>query len=192
MNGEIHTSKVEELRVVHQPLARHDQAEKIAGTTKYAGDLAFAGMLHARLVRSIMPSARLTSRDVPAARAIPGVVAVLLGEDVPHNEIRVDVPGQTVAVGALKASMQVLATDRVRFHGEPIALVIAETEDALAVACERVDVSYDPLPVVSESRGGARRGRAGGPRRRQPPGRVADRPRRRGRGVRAGGGRRGR
>jgi CO/xanthine dehydrogenase Mo-binding subunit len=150
MNGEIHTSKLEELRVVHQPLARHDQAEKIAGTTKYAGDLAFAGMLHARLVRSIMPSARLTSRDASAARAIPGVVAVLLGEDVPHNEIRVDVPGQTVAVGALKASMQVLATDRVRFHGEPIALVIAETEDALAVACERVDVSYDPLPVVSD------------------------------------------
>ena len=63
MNGEIHTSKLEELRVVHQPLPRHDQAEKIAGTTRYAGDLAFAGMLHARLVRSVMPSARLLSRD---------------------------------------------------------------------------------------------------------------------------------
>ena len=132
MTSEIHTSKVEELRVVHQPLARHDQAEKIAGTTRYAGDLAFAGMLHARLVRSQVPSARLTRRDVTAAAAVPGVVAVLLGEDVPNNEIRVDVPGQTIAVGALKASMQVLATDRVRFHGEPIALVIAETEDALA------------------------------------------------------------
>jgi len=50
------------------------------------------------------------------------------------------VPGQTVAVGALKASMQVLATDRVRFHGEPIALVIAETEDALAIAGDLVEV----------------------------------------------------
>ena len=150
MNGEVRTSKLEELRVVHQPLARHDQAEKIAGTTRYAGDLAFAGMLHARLVRSQVPSARLTRRDVTAARAVPGVVAVLLGEDVPSNDIRVDVPGQTVAVGALKASMQVLATERVRFHGEPIALVIADTEDALAQACELVEVEYGDLPVVSD------------------------------------------
>ncbi|MEP6757849.1 MAG: xanthine dehydrogenase family protein molybdopterin-binding subunit [Actinomycetota bacterium] len=150
MTGEIHTSKIEELRVVHQPLARHDQAEKIAGTTRYAGDLAFAGMLHARLVRSQVPSARLTRRDVTAAVAVPGVISVLLGEDVPNNEIRVDVPGQTIAVGALQASMQVLATDRVRFHGEPIALVIAETEDALAIACELVEVEYEDMPVVSD------------------------------------------
>ncbi|MEX0983762.1 MAG: xanthine dehydrogenase family protein molybdopterin-binding subunit [Actinomycetota bacterium] len=148
--SEVRTSKLDELKVVHQPLARHDQAEKIAGTTKYAGDLAFAGMLHARLVRAQIPSARLTRRDGDAARAVPGVVAVLFGEDVQHNEIRVDVPGQTIAVGALKASMQVLATDRVRFHGEPIALVIAETEDALAVACDLVDVEYEDLPVVSD------------------------------------------
>jgi xanthine dehydrogenase molybdenum-binding subunit len=149
-NGEVHTSKLDELRVVHQGLPRHDQAEKIAGSTKFAGDLAFAGMLHARLVRSQVPSARLVRRDATDARAVPGVVAVLFGEDVPNNEIRVDVPGQTIAVGALKAVMQVLATDRVRFHGEPVALVIAETEDVLATACELVDVEYDDLPVVSD------------------------------------------
>lgn len=150
MTGEIHTSKLEELRVVHQPIARHDQAEKIAGTTRYAADLAFPGMLHARLVRSVVPSARLVRRDASAAKAVPGVVAVLFGEDVPNNEIRVDVPGQTIAVGALKAVMQVLATDRVRFHGEPIALVIAESDDALAVACELVEIEYQDLPVVSD------------------------------------------
>jgi len=107
-------------------------------------------MLHARLVRSVVPSARLTRRDVTAARQVPGVVAVLLGEDVPNNEISVDVPGQTIAVGALKARMQILATERVRFHGEPIALVIAETEDALAEACEAVEVELEELPVISE------------------------------------------
>ena len=148
--SEVRTSKLDELRVVHTPLARHDQAEKVAGTTRYAGDLALAGMLHARLVRAQIPSARLTRRAGDAARAVPGVVAVLFGEDVPNNEIRVDVPGQTIAVGALKASMQVLATDRVRFHGEPIALVIAETEDALAIACDLVEVEYEDLPVVSD------------------------------------------
>ena len=68
MNGEIRTSKLDELRVVHQPLARHDAAEKIAGSTRFAGDLAYAGMLHARLVRSVVPSARLTRRDVDARR----------------------------------------------------------------------------------------------------------------------------
>jgi xanthine dehydrogenase molybdenum-binding subunit len=150
MSEEIRTSKLDELRVVHRPLARHDAAEKIAGTTRYAGDLAYAGMLHARLVRSVVPSARLVRRDVGRAVQVPGVVAVLLGEDVPNNEISVDVPGQTIAVGALKARMQILATDRVRFHGEPIALVVAEHEDALAEACEAVEVEYEDLPVVPD------------------------------------------
>jgi CO/xanthine dehydrogenase Mo-binding subunit len=150
VNGEIRTSKVEELRVVHRPLPRHDQEEKIAGTTRFAGDVLPRGALHARLVRSQLPSARLARRDASAALAVPGVVAVLFGEDVPNNEIRVDVPGQTVAVEPLKARMQVLATERVRFHGEPIALVIAESEDALAVAAELVEVEYEELPVVAD------------------------------------------
>jgi CO/xanthine dehydrogenase Mo-binding subunit len=146
----IRTSKEDELRVVGQPVPRHDQAEKVAGSTRYAGDLAFASMLHARLVRSPVPSARITARDASAALAVPGVVSVLFGEDVPHNVIWVDVPGQTVEVAALKASMEVLATDRVRFHGEPVALVIAETEEALAEACDQVSVDYEELPAVFE------------------------------------------
>ena len=149
-NGGIRTSKEDELRIVRQPLPRHDQAEKVAGSTRYAGDFAFASMLHARLVRSPVPSARITGRDASAALAVPGVVGVLFGEDVPHNVIWVDVPGQTVEVAALKASMEVLATGRVRFHGEPVALVIAETEDALAEACDLVAVDYEELPAVFE------------------------------------------
>jgi CO/xanthine dehydrogenase Mo-binding subunit len=107
-------------------------------------------MLNARLVRSPTPSARIVRRDGSEASRVPGVVAVLFGEDVPNNEIRVDVPGQTIEVGAFKASMQVLATDRVRFHGEPVALVVAEGEDALALACPLVEVDYEDLPVVSD------------------------------------------
>ena len=72
MSDEIRTSKLDELRVVHQPLARHDAAEKIAGSTRFAGDLAYAGMLHARLVRSVVPSARLIRRDVVARGPGPG------------------------------------------------------------------------------------------------------------------------
>src|SRR6266571_7700700 len=146
--AEIRFSKAEELRVVHQPLPRHDQQEKIAGSTRYAGDLAFTSMLHARLVRAPVPSAKITRRDRAAAAAVPGVVCVLFGEDVPHNIIWVDVPGQTVEVAALKASMEVLATDRVRFHGEPVALVVADSDEALAEACDLVDIEYEELPGV--------------------------------------------
>jgi CO/xanthine dehydrogenase Mo-binding subunit len=144
----IRTSKKDELKVVRQPLARHDQREKIAGTTRYAGDFAFASMFHGRLVRAPLPSARVIRRDAAAALAVPGIVCVLFGEDVPHNVIWVDVPGQTVEVAALKASMEVLATDRIRFHGEPVALVVAETEDALAEACDLVEIDYEELPGV--------------------------------------------
>src|SRR5215469_5929588 len=146
----IRTSKQDELRIVRQPLPRHDQAEKIAGSTRYAADLALAHMLHARLVRCPVPSAKIARRDATDALAVPGVVAVLFGEDVPHNLIRVDVPGQALEVAALKASMEVLATDRVRFHGEPVALVVAETEDVLAEACDLVEVDYAELPAVFE------------------------------------------
>ena len=69
---EIRTSKVDELRVVHQPLPRHDQLEKVVGTTSYAGDLRLPGMLHARLVRSQVPSARIVRRDVSRARRAGG------------------------------------------------------------------------------------------------------------------------
>jgi CO/xanthine dehydrogenase Mo-binding subunit len=145
---EIRSSKAEELRVVNRPLPRHDQAEKIVGSTRYAADFAIPGMLHARLVRSLLPSARLTRRDGSRALEMDGIIAVLFGEDVPNNTVWVDVPGQTVEVAALKANMEILATDVVRFHGEPIALVIAESEDALAAGCQAVEIDYEPMPGV--------------------------------------------
>lgn len=149
--SEIHSSKAEELRVVHQPLARSDQREKIAGSTSYAADFSMPGMLHARLVRSQVPSARIVSRKVSEALALPGVVAVYLGEDIPHNTVWVDVPGQTVQVAALRASMEVLATDRIRFHGEPVALVVAEDESTLARACQLVEVETEETPGVFDA-----------------------------------------
>jgi CO/xanthine dehydrogenase Mo-binding subunit len=145
---EVRRSKIDELKIVRQPLARRDQAEKIAGTTKFAGDVVYPGTLHAGLVRSLVPSARIVRRDALKALAVPGVVDVLFGEDVPHNSIWVDVPGQLTEVAALKANMQVLATDRVRFQGEPMVLVLAETEEALAEACSLVEVDYEDMPGV--------------------------------------------
>ena len=147
-SAEVRTSKAGDLRVVNQPIRRHDAEEKVAGTTRFAADVSPHGALHARLVRSIVPHARLLSRDISAAQAIPGVVAVLLGEDVPNNEVWVDVPGQETEITSLKASMQILATERVRYQGEPIALIIAESEDVFAAAEQAVEIEYEELPGV--------------------------------------------
>jgi CO/xanthine dehydrogenase Mo-binding subunit len=137
-------------RVVGSALARHDAVEKVAGRTRYAADFALPGMLHAALKRADVAHARLLGVDTSAAEALPGVVAVLTAKDVPENTVWVDVPGQTFQVGALKARQNVLADSVVRYHGEPIAIVAAETEDAAIAALELIDVDYEDLPVVSD------------------------------------------
>ncbi len=137
-------------RVVGSDLARHDAIEKVAGRTIYAADFSLPGMLHARLKRSDYAHARLTRVDTSAAERLEGVVAVYVAADVPRNTVWVDVPGQTLEVGALKARSNVLADEIVRYHGEPIALVAAESEDAALAAVDAIEVDYEPLPVVDD------------------------------------------
>ncbi len=139
-----------QFRVVNQRVRRADAKEKILGLTRYAADFDVAGCLHARLVRSPLPSATIVNRDASAAEALPGVVCVLFGEDVPNNEVNVNVPGQQIDVEALTASSVVLATERIRYHGEPVALVVAESVDVLDEAVLLVDVEYEELPVVGD------------------------------------------
>ena len=78
------------------------------------------------------------------------MVAVYTAANVPQNTVWVDVPGQTLEVGALKARSNVLADEVVRYHGEPIALVAAETEDAALAALDAIVVDYEPLPVLDD------------------------------------------
>src|SRR2546428_5764902 len=79
---------------------------------------------------------------------MPGVAVVLTAKDVPRNTLSTDVPGQTTAVGPLRATLYVLAQDRVRHQGEPVALVAAETLEQARAAAEAIDVEYEPLPGV--------------------------------------------
>jgi len=106
------------------------------------------GMLHAAVARSPYPAARIRHIDTAKARALPGVAAVLLAQDVPHNTLWTDVPGQTSEVGPLRARIQVLAQEVVRFQGEPVALVAAETREIALHAVELIEVQYDPQPGV--------------------------------------------
>jgi CO/xanthine dehydrogenase Mo-binding subunit len=127
---------------------RPDARDKVFGLTRYADDLALGGMLHAKVVRASRPSARIVRVDTREAEAVPGVRCVLTARDVPHNVLFSDVPGQTTAVGPLRARTQVLADEVVRFLGEPVALVAAETEEAAEDAVRRVVVEYADLPGV--------------------------------------------
>src|SRR5262245_28453829 len=136
------------LRIVGQRAPRPDATDKVFGLTRYADDFAMGGMLHAKVVRAPRPSARLVRIDTAAAAAVPGVRCVLTARDVPHNVLFSDVPGQTTTVGPLRARTQVLADEVVRFLGEPVALIAAETEEAAEEAARRVTVEYADLPGV--------------------------------------------
>ncbi len=140
----------QERRIVGSELARHDAIEKVQGRTIYAADFGLPRMLHAMLKRSDYAHARLTRVDVSEAAALDGVVAVYTAADVPQNTVWVDVPGQTLEVGALKARSNVLAEEIVRYHGEPVALVAAENEDAALAALNAIVIDYEPLPVVDD------------------------------------------
>ncbi len=127
------------LAVVGRPLPRPDASAKVTGQATYAADLYFEGMLHAKVLRSEHPHARLLRVDASKAQALPGVVAVLTADDVPgakhHGLVRPDWP--------------VLAYDKVRYVGDAIALVAAETADIAEQALELIEVDYEPLPVVT-------------------------------------------
>ena len=140
------------LRLVGRPLPRHDALDKVTAATAYAADWGMPGMLHATVLRSPYPSARIVKLDTKRAAALPGVAAVLTAKDVPRNTLATDVPGQTTAVGPLRATLHVLAVERVRHQGEPVALVAAETLEQARAAAEAIEVQYEPLPGVFDPR----------------------------------------
>ena len=127
------------LAAVGCPAPRPDAREKVTGQAIYAADLYFGGMLHAKVLRSKYPHARVLRVDTSKAKTLPGVLAVLTADDVPgaknHGIVRPDWP--------------VLAYDKVRYVGDAIALVAAETEEVAKKALELIQVEYEPLPVVT-------------------------------------------
>ena len=92
------------------------------GALAYADDWSLPGMLHGRVVRGQLPSARIRSIDASEARALPGVRAVLTAADVPVNEISEEASG----LGLAPVPQPVSAADRVRYQGEPVAVIAAD------------------------------------------------------------------
>jgi CO/xanthine dehydrogenase Mo-binding subunit len=138
-----------ELRQVGKPLRRVDALGKAVGHTTYAGDFTMPGMLHAKVFRSTEPHARIHRLDVTRARGLPGVVCVLIAADlIDGGKLTTDMPGQTGQKRRAGSDAPVLALDRVRFVGEPIALVAAETPEAAEEALALIEIEYERLPGV--------------------------------------------
>jgi CO/xanthine dehydrogenase Mo-binding subunit len=117
---------------------RPDSNEKVRGTTRFAADVRVQGLLHARVVPSLYAHARILGIDASAALAVPGVVAVMTAADLP-------------IAGADNMRMyEPLARSEALFAGQPVALVVAETEAAAQDAAELVMVDYERLPVVND------------------------------------------
>jgi CO/xanthine dehydrogenase Mo-binding subunit len=105
-------------------------------------------MLHAKVFRSTHASALIKRLDVSKARALPGVVCVLTSADLPNAKLATDIPGQTGQKQRAGSEAPVLAIDHVRFYGEPIALIAAETLDVAERATKLVEIEYEPVPGV--------------------------------------------
>ena len=133
--------------IVGQPITRVDARAKVTGQAKYPGDLAMPGTLHAKILFAGRPHARILRIDTSEAEAVPGVVAIFTAKDVPVNEYGLQTPDQPVLCGP---GSNKPGADVVRFVGDQVALVVAETQAAAAHARDLIRVEYEDLPVVSD------------------------------------------
>jgi CO/xanthine dehydrogenase Mo-binding subunit len=122
--------------------ARIDGPDKVTGAATYAADLTRPGMLWGKVLRTPLPHARIMSIETSAARGLPGVHTVLTGQDIPAE----------VRVGRNMRDMPVLARNKVRFIGEKVVAVAAESPAIAERALELVSVDYAPLPAVFDPR----------------------------------------
>ncbi|MCX7018489.1 MAG: molybdopterin-dependent oxidoreductase [bacterium] len=115
---------------------RIDGVEKVTGSATFVHDMVLPGMLHARIKISPCASARIVHIDTGKAAAMPGVKAVLAGKDLPYK------------VGLYLQDKNILARDHVRYQGEMVAAVAAETEEQARAACDAISIQYDVLDPV--------------------------------------------
>jgi carbon-monoxide dehydrogenase large subunit len=126
--------------------ARVDGYEKVTGQAVFIADLNQGRVLHARIVRSTQAHAVLKRVDASRARALPGVKAVLTGEACKRR------------VGFAMADQYPIARGKVRYYGEPVAVVVANTLEGADRACAQMEVEYEPLPAVLHPRDAAQPG----------------------------------
>jgi 4-hydroxybenzoyl-CoA reductase subunit alpha len=127
------------LKVIGKPFRKVDARAKCTGQTKFADDVVLPRMLFCKILRSTEPHALIKNIDVSAALALPGVVAVITGKDLP------------IPYGILPVSQDEhpLCVDKVRFIGDPVAAVAAVDEDAAFDAMNLIEVEYERLQTIT-------------------------------------------
>lgn len=135
-------------KYIGRPMKRKEDPRLIQGLAHYVDDIQLAGMLHMLVVRSPYAHARIRSVDPSKAKSAAGVVAVFTGEDIAGRIGAVPCAAQIPDMKA--ATRLALATDKVRFVGEPVAVIAATDKYAGRDAVDLVEVDYEPLPAVTD------------------------------------------
>jgi CO/xanthine dehydrogenase Mo-binding subunit len=130
------------MTLIGAPVARPDAHAKVTGAARYPADLVRGEMLHCKTVFGHRVHARIDGIDASRALAQPGVVAVLTAADVPYNRY-----------GLIDPDQEVLCSERVRYVGDRVALVVAADPDIAAAAARLVEVAYTDLPAVTDPHG---------------------------------------
>ncbi len=126
-------------KTIGKSLPRIEGVGKVTGETRFAADLRFDGLLWAKVLRSPIPHGRIVKVDTSKARVVSGVHAIITGADVTD-----------IFVGTRVKDQPVLATDRVRFVGDAVAAVAAESVEIAEHALTLIDVDYEELPFVDD------------------------------------------
>src|SRR5262245_35498109 len=131
------------MALLGSPVRRVEDARLLVGESRFVANLEMPGLLEVTYVTATAPHALIRSIDVSAAKAVPGVVDVVTGADVDLGPLRLMNPDYPSSM-----TRPPLAVDRVRFVGEAVAAVVAESVNAGADAAAAVVVEYEPLPAV--------------------------------------------
>jgi len=130
--------KAEEFIIVGKSIDRVDAIDKVTGKAKFMEDYTIPGMLYAKIVMSNEAHAKIRMINLEHALKIPGVVRIITAKDIPgENQAGYALPDQPL-----------LAEGKVRYHGEPIAIIVAENPEAAVIAASELNIEYDPLPTL--------------------------------------------
>ena len=137
-------------KTLGQPIKRREDPRLITGSSTYVDDLQLPGLAHLAVIRSPYGHARIRGIDLEAARSAPGVLAVITARDL-EGATTGPLPAEydlTPFQDAQDPKRYPLATDKVRYVGDPVAAVVAESRYAARDAAALIEVDYEPLPAV--------------------------------------------
>jgi carbon-monoxide dehydrogenase large subunit len=138
--------------VLGASVKRVEDPRFITGKGRYLDDIHLQGMTHMAILRSPYAHANIRSVDTTAAKAMPGVLAVFTGADIPYNPLPMAWPaGGSAGIQNNVSTPRALATDSVKWTGEGVAAVIAETAEQATDALEAISVDWEPLPAVVDA-----------------------------------------